>query len=192
MLWALCFSFQVPLLLSSMVPLYHLNHVNDYIICYEHCSFYTSVNCVQYGGFTHKTTRVKFYTHNYTKGKILLSVSENLRVFSRVFFFTCVFRECISRVICVQNGRFTRKKHTCNAAIPVACTVAVKSLSETLTNTGHKGKQNWPTTSLLATCHIAYEAIRPSARPSARPPAEVIFRSRRRRCSLRELFLSVE
>ena len=43
MLWALCFSFQVPLLLSSMVRLYHLNHVNDYIICYGHCSFYTSV-----------------------------------------------------------------------------------------------------------------------------------------------------
>ena len=84
----------------------------------------------------------KIYTHNYTKCKILLSVSENLRVFCRVFFFTRVFRECISRVICVQNGRFTRKKHTCNAAIPVACTVAVKSLSETLTNTGHKGKQN--------------------------------------------------
>lgn len=173
MLWALCFSFQVPLLLSSMVRLYHINHVNDYIICYGHCSFYTSVNCVQYGGFTHKTMRVKFYTHNYTKCKILLSVSENLRVFSRVFFFTCVFRECISRVICVQNGRFTRKKHTCNAAMPVASTVAVKSLSETLTKTGsgNKGKQNWPATSLLATCHIAYEAIRPSARPLVRPSA---------------------
>ena len=99
---------------------------------------------MQYGGFTHKTTCVKFYTHNYTKGKILLSVSENLRVFSRVSFFTRVFRECISRVICVQNGRFTRKKRTCNAAMPVACNVPVKSLSETLTKTGseHKGKQN--------------------------------------------------
>ena len=91
-----------------------------------------------------QNTRVKLYTHNYTKCKILLSVSANLRVSSRVFFFTCVFRECISRVICVQNGRFTRKKHTCNAAMPVASTVAVKSLSETLTKTGsgHKGKQN--------------------------------------------------
>ena len=184
MLWALCFSFQMPLLLSSKVRLYHLNHVNDYSTCYGHCSFYTSVNCVQYGGFTHKTTRVKFYTHNYTKCKILLSVSENLRVFSRV--------------ICVQNGSFTRKKHTCNAAMPVACTVAVKSLSETRTKTGsgHKGKQKWPATSLLATCHITYEAIRPSVRPPvrlpARPPAEVIFRSRRRRCYLRELFLNVE
>ena len=91
MLWALCFSFQVPLLLSSMVRLYHLNHVNDYSTCYGHCRIYTSVNCVQYGGFTHKTTRVKFYTHNYTKCKILLSVSENLRVFSRVFFLHACF-----------------------------------------------------------------------------------------------------
>ena len=85
----------------------------------------------------------RIYTRNHAC-KILLSVSENLRVFSRVFFFTCVFRECISRVICVQNGRFTRKKRTCNAAMPVACNVPVKSLSETLTKTGseHKGKQN--------------------------------------------------
>ena len=127
-----------------MVRLYHLNHVNDYIICYGHCSFYTSVNCVQYGGFTQKTTCVKFYTHNYTKCKILLSVSENLRVFSRVLFLHACFASVFLRVICVQNGRFTRKKRTCNAAMPVACNVPVKSLSETLTKTGseHKGKQN--------------------------------------------------
>ena len=132
----------MPLLLSSMVRLYHLNHVNDYIICYGHYSFYTSVNCVQHGGFTHKTTRVKF-TRTITRSVKFYSQFPKICVYFVVyFFFTRVFRECISRVICVQNGRFTRKKHTCNAAIPVACTVAVKSLSETLTNTGHKGKQN--------------------------------------------------
>ena len=95
-----------------MVRLYHLNHVNDYIICYEHCSFYTSVNCVQYGGFTHKTTRVKFYTHNYTKGKILLSVSENLRVFSRVFFFYMrVSRVYFSRNLRAKWQIYTQETH---------------------------------------------------------------------------------
>ena len=94
-----------------MVRLYHLNHVNDYIICYEHCSFYTSVNCVQYGGFTHKTTRVKFYTHNYTKGKILLSVSENLRVFSRVFFYIRVSRVYFSRNLRAKWQIYTQETH---------------------------------------------------------------------------------
>ena len=166
MLWALCFPFQVPLLLSSMVRLYHLNHVNDYIICYGHYSFYTSVNCVQHGGFTHKTTRVKF-TRTITRSVKFYSQFPKICVYFVVyFFFTRVFRECISRVICVQNGRFTRKKHTCNAAIPVACTVAVKSLSETLTNTGHKGKQNWPTTfSDLSYSLRSHPPVRPSVCP---------------------------
>lgn len=40
-----------------------------------------------------------------------------------LYFFTCVFSACFSCVICVQYGRFTRMKRTCNAAMSVACTV---------------------------------------------------------------------
>ena len=58
---------------------------------------------------------------------ILHSVSENSRLSSRVLLrvvFTRVFRACITRVIRVQYSGLTRKKmHSCNAAIPVACTV---------------------------------------------------------------------
>ena len=57
---------------------------------------------------------------------ILPSVSENSRLSSRKFLhvvFTRVFRACITPVIRVQYSRFTRKKmHSCDAAIPVACT----------------------------------------------------------------------
>lgn len=38
-------------------------------------------------------------------------------------FFYMVFCACIPCIICVQYGRLTCTKHTCNAAIPVACTV---------------------------------------------------------------------
>ena len=34
-----------------------------------------------------------------------------------------MFSACFSHVICVQYGRFTCMKCTCNAAMPVACTV---------------------------------------------------------------------
>ena len=66
---------------------------------------------MQYGGFTHKTTCVKFYTHNYTKCKILLSVSENLRVFSRVFFYTRVSRVYFSRNLRVKWQIYTQETH---------------------------------------------------------------------------------
>ena len=108
------FFFPSALFLSSMVRLYYLNYVNDYSTCYEHCRIYTSVNCVQYGGFTHKTTRVKCYTQ-------FPKICVYFLVYFCMYFFTRVFRECISRVICV------------NAVMPVACAVAVKSLSETFT-----------------------------------------------------------
>ena len=56
--------------------------------------------------------------------KILLSVSNSLRVFCLYFFTRLFCAACISCVICVQLGGFTRKKHACNAAMPVvACTV---------------------------------------------------------------------
>ena len=85
-------------------------------------SIYTRENCVQYGGFTRKKTRVKFYTNNYKQCKVLQSVSKTFRV-----FFTRVFRACISCVICVQYGGFTLKKHACNAAMLMACTVVIKA-----------------------------------------------------------------
>ena len=53
--------------------------------------------------------------------KILHTVS---KIFC-VFFFTCLFRACITCVISMQYGRFTGKKHACNAAIPVACAVLI-------------------------------------------------------------------
>ena len=40
-----------------------------------------------------------------------------------VYFLTRVFLAYFSRVICMQYGGFTRKKHACNAAIPAACAV---------------------------------------------------------------------
>ena len=42
-----------------------------------------------------------------------------------VFFFTCLFRACITCVISMQYGGFAGKKHACNAAIPVACAVLI-------------------------------------------------------------------
>ena len=37
--------------------------------------------------------------------------------------FTQVFHACFSCGTCTQYGRFPRMKHTCNATMPVACTV---------------------------------------------------------------------
>ena len=59
--------------------------------------------------------------------KVLHANFRNLRVFSRVFlriFFTQVFHVCFPRGICMQYGGFPRMKHACNAAMPMACTVA--------------------------------------------------------------------
>ena len=59
--------------------------------------------------------------------KVLHANFPNLRVFSRVFlhiFFTQVFHVCFPRGICMQYGGFPRMKHACNAAMPMACTVA--------------------------------------------------------------------
>ena len=46
-----------------------------------------------------------------------------------MYFFTHVFSACFSCVICVQYGRFTYMKCTCNTAMPVACTVLLCAVS---------------------------------------------------------------
>ena len=43
-----------------------------------------------------------------------------------MYIFTRVFNECFSCGICVQYGGFSRMKHPCNAAMPVACTVSLQ------------------------------------------------------------------
>ena len=42
-------------------------------------------------------------------------------VYLCMYIFTQVFHECFSREICVQYGGFSRMKHACNGAMPVAC-----------------------------------------------------------------------
>lgn len=68
-----------------------------------------------------KDEKWKFSTTFYTQ---FPKIRVYLLVYFLRLFFTRVFRACIFRVICVQYSGFTRKKtHSCNAAIPVACTV---------------------------------------------------------------------
>ena len=40
-----------------------------------------------------------------------------------VYFLHACFVPVFSHVICVQCGGLTRKKHTCNAAMPMTCSV---------------------------------------------------------------------
>lgn len=62
--------------------------------------------------------------------KLLITCSLGVKFYTQFpnfvcILFTCLFRACISCVIYVQFGGFTGKKHTCNAAIPVACAVLI-------------------------------------------------------------------
>lgn len=61
--------------------------------------------------------RREIVIHRFTDfSKILHSVSKNLRIFFmyfRMHFFICMFCACVFRVIFMQYGGFTRKKHAC-------------------------------------------------------------------------------
>ena len=60
--------------------------------------------------------RVKFYMP-------IFLICVYFLVYFCVYIFTRVFHACFSRGICMQYGGFPCMKHTCNAAMPVACTV---------------------------------------------------------------------
>ena len=129
-------------------PLGHCSfRISWQIPYFQKFHFYDIITLVLYYGSLH----VEFWTQ-------FPKISMYFHVYFGAYFFTSVFRTCISHVVSMQYGRFTHKKHACNAAMPMACTFCI------LQSKAHAFLKKWfelqvkKTNSVLSGHQIQYSA----------------------------------